>query len=307
VASTPELFLVTGKGGVGKTTISVALAIAFANVGKRVLLVDVEQSGAVAKFLDQEPLHFAPKIVKDNWSSASGQLWAMSLSTLDSLDEYVRIHLKLPAVAKIPQISRIFEFVATAAPGVRELLTVGKLAYEVREHNYDVVIADCAASGHGLGQLEAVRAVHTLAVNGPIRSQTGWMIDILSDPVRTRALVVTTAEELPVTETLELIDNLGTRTDVPVGYVVANRVFPARLTTGQHEQIPHTEEFSDLLLSEALRATQLASLSELTSRLSQLADGPTYLSIPEYFVDHVDREILNKIANDLTIELDIAP
>ena len=102
---------------------------------------------------------------------------------------------------------------ATAAPGVREILTVGKLCYEVRERHYDLVVVDAPATGHIIGQLAAPQAINDLVKVGLIRTQTDWMLDILSDPDRTGLVAVTTPEEMPVAETLELAGRVARRDD----------------------------------------------------------------------------------------------
>ena len=106
----------------------------------------------------------------------------MSMDTEASLREYLRLNLKIPVVGRIGPLAKAFDFVATAAPGVREILTVGKLCYEVRERHYDLVVVDAPATGHIVGQLAAPQAINDLVKVGLIRTQTDWMLDILSDP-----------------------------------------------------------------------------------------------------------------------------
>ena len=123
---------------------------------------------------------------------------------------------------------------ATAAPGVREILTVGKLCYEVRERHYDLVVVDAPASGHVIGQLAAPQAINDLVKVGLIRSQTDWMLDILSDAQKTGLVAVTTPEEMPVNETLELTTRVREETTVRLSAVVVNRVLPELF--GQREE-----------------------------------------------------------------------
>ena len=123
---------------------------------------------------------------------------------------------------------------ATAAPGVREILTVGKLCWEVRERHYDLVVVDAPASGHIIGQLAAPQAINDLVKVGLIRSQTDWMLDILSDPRQTGLVAVCTPEEMPVSETLELATRVREETTVRMSAVVVNRVLPELF--GQREE-----------------------------------------------------------------------
>ena len=88
-------------------------------------------------------------------------------------------------MGRIGPLAKVFDFVATAAPGVHEILTVGKLCYEVRERHYDLVVVDASASGHIVGQLAAPQAINQLVQVGLIRQQTDWMLDILVDPATT--------------------------------------------------------------------------------------------------------------------------
>ena len=150
----------------------------------------------------------------------------MALDPEESLREYIQLQLRVPLLSRIGPLSRIFEYVATAAPGVREVVTVGKVLYEVKEGEWDLVVVDGTASGHVIGQLAAPRAINELVHVGLIRSQTAWMLELLSDPATTGAVVVTTPEEMPVSETIELAARLRTETPVELAAVVANRVLP---------------------------------------------------------------------------------
>ena len=133
------------------------------------------------------------------------------MHTEESLKEYLRLQLKVPLVARIGPLARTFDFVAHAAPGVKEVLTVGKFLWEVRERHYDLVVVDAAATGHVVAQLAAPSHIRELVKVGMVRDQTGWMLDILGDPSRTGAIIVAAPEEMPVNETIELAGRIGAR------------------------------------------------------------------------------------------------
>ena len=116
------------------------------------------------------PLVFEPRQVDRN-------LFAMAMNTEDSLKEYLRLFVKVPLVGRIGPLARTFDFVADAAPGVKEILAVGKLAYEARERHYDLVVVDAEASGHIVAQIGAPRVIRELVQVGMVREQTAWMID----------------------------------------------------------------------------------------------------------------------------------
>jgi anion-transporting ArsA/GET3 family ATPase len=244
-----RLLFVTGKGGVGKTTVAAALALVAASQGRRVLLCEVDAKGNAADLLECGRVGFTPV-------EASPGVSLMTMDTEDSLKEYLSLQLKIPFIARVGPLARTFDFVATAAPGVKEILTVGKLCFEVRERNWDLVVVDAPASGHVVGQLAAPEAINELVKVGRLRDQTRWMIDILADPAITGAVIVSAPEEMPVAETVELADRIRAETQVDLAAVVVNRVLPELFGRGEQE------------VFEALCEPEAASL------LAAAADGP---------------------------------
>lgn len=223
-----KVLFVTGKGGVGKTTIAASLALLAARRGKRTLVGEVDAKGNLADFFETAPTRFKEREVSPN-------LWAMSMDTEESLKEYLSLQLKVPLVARLGPLARTFDFVANAAPGVKEILTIGKFLWEVRQRSYDLVVVDAVATGHITGQLAAPQAIQELVQVGMVRDQTGWMLDILGDPAQTGAVIVAAPEEMPVNETLELVDKLRSDTVVDLAAVVVNRVLPELFTRGEEE------------------------------------------------------------------------
>jgi anion-transporting ArsA/GET3 family ATPase len=238
-----RLVFVTGKGGVGKTTVAAALAQLAARRGRRVLACEVDAKGDLAALFEAAPTDFDGREVEPG-------IVVMSMDTEASLREYLKLYLRLPVPARLGPLARVFDFVAAAAPGVREILTVGKLAYEVRERRYDLIVVDASASGHIVSQLSAPQAINDLVKVGLIRTQTDWMLEILSDPGRTGVVVVTTPEEMPVAETLELSDRIAAETTVRLSGVVVNRVLPELF--GRHE-----EQVFDRLYAERAQLSKL--------------------------------------------------
>jgi len=223
-----RLLVFTGKGGVGKTTIASATALVAAELGRRVLLVEADGKGDVPAQFEHPPVGFAPVEVHPG-------VRAMAMDTEASLQEYIRLQLRVPVIGRIGPFARALDFVATAAPGVKEILTIGKIAWEVREAiagraEHDLVIVDAAATGHIVAQLGAADALHDLVDVGPLRSQTRWVSELVTDPAVTAVNVVTTPEEMPVAETIELVERLRTEVRAPLGTIVANRVLPEPFT-----------------------------------------------------------------------------
>lgn len=223
-----RLLFVTGKGGVGKSTVTAGLALLAAERGKRTLVCEVDAKGGLAGFFETTKTGFDPTEVQPG-------LFAMSMDTEASLREYLSLQLKLPLVARIGPLARTFDFVANAAPGVKEILTVGKLAWEVVEEHYDLVVVDSVASGHIVGQLAAPKGINELVSVGLVRNQTSWMLDVLEDPARTGVVIVAAPEEMPVNETIELSARLREETEVDLAAVVVNRVLPELFGRGEEE------------------------------------------------------------------------
>ncbi len=214
-----RLLFVTGKGGVGKTSVSAAIGLLAARQGLRTLVCEVDAKGDLAAAYEVGEVGFEPTEVQR-------RLYAMVMDTEASLREYLRLNVRVPLLARIGPLARTFDFVATAAPGVKEILTVGKLAYEVRERNYDLVVVDASATGQVVGQLSAPAAIRELVKVGMVRAQTDWMLDILTDHTVTGTVIVALPEEMPVVESLELAQRLHDETDVDLAAVIVNRVLP---------------------------------------------------------------------------------
>lgn len=207
---------VTGKGGTGKSTVAAGLARAAAASGLRTLACEMDAKGSLAAALGVPTPGFEPIVVSD-------RLWSMTMDTESSLREYLRVHLRLPFVAKIGPLASTFDFVADAAPGVKEVLAIGKVCWEVREDHFDIVIVDGEASGHIVSQIASPRVIHSLVPRGPLRDQTGWMLDILDDASRCGVVVVATAEDMVVSESLDLMGRIASETRASVACVVVNR------------------------------------------------------------------------------------
>ncbi|MDA8313495.1 MAG: AAA family ATPase [Actinomycetota bacterium] len=312
-----RLLFVTGKGGTGKTTVAAALAQLAAGRGKHVLACEVDAKGDLTSLFEAAPTDFAGREV------APGVV-AMSMDTEASLREYLKLQLRIPVATRLGPLAKALDFVAAAAPGVREILTVGKLCYEVRERNYDLVVVDAAATGHIVSQLAAPQAINDLVKVGLIRSQTDWMLEILSDRRRTGLVAVTTPEEMPVNETLELAARIRAETTVELSAVVVNRVLPELF--GLHEEevfdavYAHAAEVSKLLggdaepllegarLAVTMRRTRAEHLQRLreglaTEAASADAAAPPVLYVPYLFARAHGLRSMHQVAAALGEEL----
>ena len=309
-----RLLFFTGKGGVGKSTVSAATALLAAESGKRVLLVSADGRGDIAAFFEQRSVGFKPTAVYPG-------VRAMAMDTEASLREYLRLNLRMPVPGRIGPVAKVFDFVATAAPGVKEILTVGKICWEVREAlegraNWDLVVVDAAATGHITAQLGAPGAISDLVSVGPVRTQVGWMGEILADPAVTALNVVVTPEEMPVHETIELVARVRAELAVPLGTVVVNRVLPELFTRAEEEVFealrqpkrsaalaqvagPGVEDVLEAAeLAVRLRRTRAAHLTHLR----ETVDLPL-VYLPELFVRSGGMRVTRMVADALGEEL----
>lgn len=306
-----RLLFVTGKGGVGKTTVAAALALVAASQGRRVLLCEVDAKGNAADLLECGRVGFTPV-------EASPGVSLMTMDTEDSLKEYLSLQLKIPLIARVGPLARTFDFVATAAPGVKEILTVGKLCWEVRERNWDLVVVDAPASGHVVGQLAAPEAINELVKVGRVRDQTRWMIDILADPATTGAVIVSAPEEMPVAETVELAGRIRAETQVDLAAVVVNRVLPELFGRGEQEvfealcEPPATDQLAAAAdgpvgpvldaarLAVTLRRTRAGHLERLRN---ELGDSVPMMYVPYLFTRSFGMRATRTVADSLAAEL----
>lgn len=288
-----------------------ALASLAADRGKKTLVCEVDAKGNLADFYETGPTHFEEREI-------APRLWAMSMDTEASLRQYLALQLKLPLIARVGPLAKMFDFVASAAPGVKEIVTVGKLCWEVRERHYDIVIVDAAASGHIVSQLAAPQAINELVQVGLVRQQTGWMLDILGDPRQTGLVIVAIPAEMPVSETLELRDRVEAETNVDLAAVVVNRVLPELFSRGEEKifdrlEDPGTVEALDealggparpLLDGARLTVTMRRSRTEHLERLRSAVDGKVpMLYVPYLFFRSHGLRATRQVAESLSAEL----
>jgi anion-transporting ArsA/GET3 family ATPase len=231
------LLVVTGKGGVGKSTVATALGLAAAQAGRRTIVAEVGGRDDVALGLTGEQSSSSRGFVERTVDEAG--LQHISIDPESALEEYLRDQLPR-GVAELMASSRTFSLLAAATPGLRELLTVGKvweLAQPDRRtpgaHPYDLVILDAPATGHGVATLTAPGTFAETARVGPIARQGQKIHEMLSDPEQTAVVAVTTAEELPVNETIGLQTSLMEQLGQRLAAVVVNGVLPRRFTAAE--------------------------------------------------------------------------
>ena len=244
-----HVLIVAGKGGVGKTTMSAALAKMAATAGKSVLIVELEgKSGITAAFgragdLPYEEVLLSPAapdgadgpgggaggaggLSGAGGSGAStGSVRARRLTPDDALMEYLEDH-GLRRVSKRLARSGVLDVVSTAIPGIRDVLVLGKVKQLERDRAADLILVDVPATGHAMTFLTSASGMVSAARGGPLRTQAQDVVELLSDPARCRVVLVTLPEELPVAETIESAYTLEDKAGVQLGPVIVNACDP---------------------------------------------------------------------------------
>jgi hypothetical protein len=213
---------VTGKGGTGKTTLAAAIAMIAARRGLRVLAVEADAKGDLPEALGHGPVGFKPVVVHRNLS-------VIALQPEESFQEYLGIFFRIPRFTRLTPLAAVFDFVATGVPGPRDMLMVGKIAYEERRREsggrptWDLIVVDSESTGHVLPQLTAARSMRRLVRGGMLRSQVDFVDAMVTDH-RISALCITALpEEMPVTEALELHDQVVAQSAIGLGPCFLNR------------------------------------------------------------------------------------
>jgi anion-transporting ArsA/GET3 family ATPase len=264
-----RLIYVSGKGGVGKSTVAAALGVASARRGRRTVVAEVHRREDVA--------HVVRAAGADH----------ISIDPQEALEDYVIDQLPVRALADLLISSRSFTYLAAATPGLRELVTAGalwELAQDRRRaadaQPYEIVVADAPATGHGVALLSAARTFGAATRVGPIARHSAIIDEMLSDPERTAVIAVTTPEEMPVNETLALRDALREQIGLDVALVVANAVRQVVLDDDERERLRAAGAHPAIAAALSADAKAHAHADQLERLRAELRDGPPVVEVP---------------------------
>ena len=230
----PKILIVSGKGGVGKTTVAAALALVAAREGRKVCVAEVDRKGTLPKLFGGAQLTYEPR-------EMAPDVWGMNIVPERALAEYLDVQYHMKRISRVFTSTHFVDYITTAAPGLKDILVLGKIWYLEQNRgpgsDFDTIIVDAPAAGHMLTFLSAPMGLSDALRVGPVRRQSDWLIEMLRDPDRTRVHLVTLPEEMPVTETLETADALQDRVGIEMGAVFANAVYTELFTEEEAEQL----------------------------------------------------------------------
>ena len=292
-----RLHFVVGKGGVGKTTVAAALALALARRGRRTLAVEMEP-GRLAAVLGAE---------------AGDRLHVLQVDGRAALEEYLNLVIPVKRLLATVFSSKIYQYFVAAAPGLKELMTVGKIWYEATRREggrlaWDAIVVDAPATGHSLQYLRMPQAARDTFGAGLVQREATRITELLRDRQTTAVHLVTLAEEMPVSETLETRAQLTDELGLSLGWVIVNRLHRRRFASATLERLRAAARGAGaperaLLQSVAERAAEESGWSDINAaNLARLRAGigdVPLVEIPFLFVEEFGPAELEQVARCL--------
>jgi anion-transporting ArsA/GET3 family ATPase len=260
-----NVVVVAGKGGVGKTTVTAVIARAAARSGRRVLVIELDGKAILEGLLP------------DRHGEA---LTVVHLSAPDALEEYLNDH-GFRRIAKRLNRTGVIDMVGTAAPGIDDIVVLGKVKQYERSGDYDLVVVDGPAAGHAVTFLMSATGLADAVRGGPVRSQADDVLELLGDPERCMAVLVTLPETTPVNETIETAYALEERVGIRLGPIVVNGV-------DQGTDLPDQSEVEAVL--------QVADIDDAVAEV--LRDAATFRRSRRA----MEREALDRLASGLPLD-----
>jgi len=220
------VLIVAGKGGVGKTTVTAAIARAAALAGLSTLIIEVEGKSGLSTLFGQPAFDYEEVVLSPGGGPAGdADVRARTLTPDDALLEYLEDH-GMSRVSRRLASSGAVDMVATAAPGIKDILVLGKVKQLEREGRADLIVLDAPAAGHAITFLRSARGLLDAVRVGPINTQARDVLEMLTDPTRCQVALVTLPEETPVNELVETAYSLEDEVGVNLGPVVVNGLYP---------------------------------------------------------------------------------
>jgi anion-transporting ArsA/GET3 family ATPase len=309
--STSRVVIVAGKGGVGKTTVTAALAVAAARTGMSVLIVEVEGKSGLAAAFDRPALTYDEAQLDDG-------IIARTLTSDAALIDYLESH-GMRRISKRLASSGALDVVATAVPGMKDILVLGKVKSLEQAHETDLIVLDAPAAGHAISFLLSARGLIDAVRVGPVRKQAQDVVELLSDPQRCQVVLVTIPEETPVNELIDTAFAIEDRAGVALGPVVVNGCYDAPEFSPESSSVDaiaadattldrfvSPREAEDLARAAEFRAARYAIQQEQATRLADRLPLPQ-LRLPFLFHADLGRREIHHLADVLAAQIEQLP
>lgn len=280
-ATASGVLIVAGKGGVGKTTVAAALATAAARNGASTLLVEIDGKRQLADLFEVEQFGYEP--VRLDRGDTAAPLWGRTITPDHALTDYLEGRGLYRALKRV-QGDRVLDALASSTPGVKDLLVLGKIKQMERSGEYDLVVVDAPASGHAMTLVRSAAGVLGSVESGPIRDQAIDVAEMLADPDRCQVVLVTLAEETPITELIDTAFKLEDELGVALAPLVVNALRPDAPSVPTKNQLAGIE--ADL--ADALRGAVRFERERMGLRDEQLGRLTEQLPLPRLHLPRLD-------------------
>ena len=293
-----RLVVVTGKGGVGKSTVAAALATVAARRGKRVLVAEIDARERIAPMLGARPSGPVVHAVAPGIST-------VNVDPRHALEEYALMVVKVRAIYQAVFENRVVRFFLRAVPSLAETLMIGKVLHEARAETHgrprwDVVVVDAPATGHAVQLLGVPQALLDTVPAGPLRRDAEWMQALLADPARTAVAMVSLPEEMPVTETIELDAKVRDDLRLPRGPVFVNAMPDARFSSVERDRLRDLAgappPLGPAARAAVLQAERRARAASQVDRLRAALDRPL-VPLPQLAAARWGKRAVERIAD----------
>jgi anion-transporting ArsA/GET3 family ATPase len=305
-----NVVVVAGKGGVGKTTVTAALARMAADVGLEVLVVELDDAGGLHNLFGRETAFEYEEAVLYEPLGA-GRVRGRVITPDDALVEYLMDH-GLRRVAKRLVAAGVLEVVATAIPGIREVLVLGKVKQLERSGTSDLIVLDAPAAGHAVTFLTSALGLMDAARGGPLRSQAQDVVEMLRDPARCQVMLVSLPEETPVNELIETAYRFEDLVGVALAPVVVNACYPVlthlsadpvAAAAAAGAELPGPEEAAQLAAAAEFRSSRQDLQAMQMERLAAGLPLPQ-LALPYQFTADLGPKQLGVLSRALGADID---
>ena len=292
VLSEQRLWVVSGKGGVGKSTISAALALASARSGLRTLVCEVNVKERISVFLERPEV--GPQLTQ-----IDPNLWAVNVQPQEAMREYALMILKFQTIYKAVFENRVVRYFLRFVPSLQELVILGKILFHVQEREpdgrprWDRIVMDAPATGHAISFLSVPQVLLDTVPSGPMAREVHKMRDVLVDPSTTAAVLVSLPEEMPINETIELHQALSGQVRMNTAAAVLNMFVGERFQPEDVERVPPS--LRPIVQHYETRQELSASARERLQRELRLPVVP----VPRMYEPQVTRGMIERVGEHL--------